>query len=488
MSLSIFTADQIRKWDEFTIKNEPVSSIDLMERAATQLTKHILSSSVFESVSVFCGVGNNGGDGLVIARLLCERGFDVSVYVVEFSVNPSADFSTNLKRLPKKCKVKKLNSSSLTVDIKSEIIVDAIFGTGLKQPVSGWIGKIIDAINTSLIPVISVDIPSGLFCDDNRGNDFLHVIRATETISFQSPKLCFLFSKYSEFTGYFRIINIGLSENFKGKALAKFITRSDIKLKHRDTFSHKGTNGYFFLVAGFQNYAGAAILSARAALRSGCGYVGVFCSEQTKVNLISAVPEALYISEIHHGLPEKTNAIAIGPGLGTDEHALNILNKILETKLPLVIDADAITLIASHRVLLDKLPKDSILTPHPAELARLIGKTDSPEDFLERQIEFSKKHQVFILQKGAYSKLTTPHGEIFINSSGNPGMGTAGSGDVLTGIIGSLLAQRYSPLDAVITGTFIHGYSADLVKRERGMIGMIASDLVEHLPKAFSAF
>ncbi|MBL7899381.1 MAG: NAD(P)H-hydrate dehydratase, partial [Crocinitomicaceae bacterium] len=357
-----------------------------------------------------------------------------------------------------------------------------------KQPVSGWIGKITDRINESGIPVIAIDIPSGLFCDDNRGNDFSHVIKATETLTFQSPKLAFLFSKYAEYTGSFRVINIGLSDDFTGKTLAKFVTRSDIQLKHRDTFSHKGTNGYLLLIAGFQNFAGAAILSAKAALRSGCGYAGVYCSEQTKLNLISAVPEALYISEIHQGLPEKTNALAIGPGLGTDEHSLNILNKILETKLPLVIDADAITLLASHRILLDKLPEDAILTPHPAELARLIGKTDSPEDFLEKQIEFSKKYQVYILQKGAYSKLTTPRGEILINSSGNPGMGTAGSGDVLTGIIGSLLAQRYSPADAVMIGAFIHGYAADLVKREKGMIGMIASDLVEHLPKAFSAF
>ncbi|MBK9190969.1 MAG: NAD(P)H-hydrate dehydratase [Crocinitomicaceae bacterium] len=374
------------------------------------------------------------------------------------------------------------------MEINSDILIDALFRTDLTKPVSGWIGNVIDAINSSGIPVISIDIPSGLFCDDNRGNDFSHVIKATETLTFQSPKLSFLFSKYVEFTGDFRVINIGLSDNFTGKSLAKFVTRADIKLKHRDIFSHKGTNGYLLLAAGFQNYAGAAILSAKAALRSGCGYAGVFCSDLNKISLISAVPEALYISEIHHGFPEKTNAVAVGPGLGTDEHSLNILSKILETKLPLVIDADAITLLASHRLLLDQLPKDAILTPHPAELARLIGKTDSPEDFLEKQIEFSKKYQVFILQKGAYSKLTTPQGEIFINSSGNPGMGTAGSGDVLTGIIGSLLAQKYSPADAVITGMFIHGYSADLVKREKGMIGMIASDLVEYLPKAFSAF
>lgn len=487
MSLKIYDAAAIRQWDQFTIQEEPIASIDLMERAATLCTKHLLATNLFDSATLFCGVGNNGGDGLVMARLLASHGIKTQVMLVDFSAQRSADFTTNLKRLPPSVNVQVLNAENYSFAITEGIILDAIFGSGLNKPVTGWVGNLIDAINLQSLPIIAIDLPSGLFCTDNRSNDLTHVIRAHQTITFQSPKMAFLWARYAAFTGAFKVIDIGLSDQFESPPFARYITRKDILIKQRATFSHKGTNGFLLLVAGFQNYAGAAILSARAAMRSGSGYVAVHCGAENKNALLTSTPELLYIPELYNGIPEKTKAIAIGPGLGTDEHALNLLHQILEQKLPTVIDADALNLLASHRTLLDKIPANAILTPHPAELARLIGTFDSPEETLEKQIAFSKQYSVFVLQKGAYSKITTPTGDVFVNSSGNAGMGTAGMGDALTGIIGSLLAQNYPAQEATIFGTYLHGSAADLVKREKGEIGLIATDLVEALPKTINA-
>ncbi|MBI3136842.1 MAG: NAD(P)H-hydrate dehydratase [Bacteroidetes bacterium] len=488
MSYPLFSPENIRLWDQHTMQHEPITSADLMERAATQCTKHLLATNLFHSAAVFCGIGNNGGDGLVIARLLAERGIHVSVFIVQFSENHTADFDLNQGRLPKQNITQHvLTAADYTFSTDADLIVDAIFGSGLNKPVSGWVGKLIDTINNLSQPVIAIDIPSGLFCQDNRANDFKHVIRASQTISFQTPKMAFLYAEYSKYTGDFKVVDIGLSDDFKATSFAEFITRKDVKLRRRHTFSHKGTNGYLFLIAGFQQYAGAAILASRAAMRTGCGYVAVHCSVQNQTILQTSIPECLYIDQIHDSFPEKTHAVGIGPGLGTDEHALNLLTRTLSATYPLVLDADALNLLSSNRTLIEKIPAGSILTPHAAELKRLIGSFSSPEETLDKQVEFSVAHKVFIIQKGAYSKITTPEGKIFVNGSGNPGMGTAGMGDVLTGIIGSMLAQRYSAEEAAIFGTFIHGYSADLVKREHGENGMIASDVIDFLPKAMNS-
>ena len=498
MSLDIYNSEQIKAWDSFTIAHEPVSSINLMERAATLCTKQILATNLFKSVSVFCGVGNNGGDGLVIARLLHQRGIKVEVFIVEFSSTPSHDFIINRGKLPTEIAVTSINSKSSTfakatvdkkkIKLKSDLIIDAIFGSGLNKEIDGWIAEIVKQINASEIRIVSVDLPSGLFVSDNRKNSLKNIVCADQTITFQSPKMAFFYAEYSGFVGDFRVIDIGLSKDFKQKAFANYITRNDIQLKERSTFSHKGKQGFLTIVAGFDHYYGAAVLASRAALRSGCGYVATHCNENAVSILLQSIPECLFVPEINSGFPGKTTAIAIGPGLGTSHQAGQLLEKALRSCQPIVIDADALNLLSSHHELMLHLPADSILTPHPGELERLIGHYDHPEEVLEKQIEFSKKHKVFILQKGAYSKLTTPDGEIFINSSGNAGMATAGTGDVLTGIIGSFLAQEYSPKDAAINGMYIHGSAADLVKRQHGERGMIASDLIEALPQALNLF
>ncbi len=488
MSLPIYSADKIKKWDQFTIKNEPISSVDLMERAASVCTKQIVARNVFDKAVIFCGVGNNGGDGLVIARLLHERGIDVRVYIIEFTKNQTADFKVNLARLPKGIEKIVLTESAFDFKIKEGLIIDAIFGSGLHTEPKGWIATIIDQINAAQKRIVAVDLPSGLFCHDNRSNSLKHVIIANQSITFQAPKLSFLFPEYAKYEGDFHIADIGLSSNFKENPSAIFFTRKDISLKFRNLFSHKETNGYLLVVAGFKNYGGAAILTSKAAMRTGCGYVATHAHSETKTALLSSIPECLFIEELKSKIPEKTNAIAIGPGLGTDSSAMKILELIISQKKPLVIDADAINLIAGSKKLLSKIPANSILTPHPGELERLIGKYKSSEEILEKQIKFCKKHSVFVVQKGAFSKITCPDGTVIINSSGNPGMASAGMGDVLTGMIGSLLAQGYSPKEAVSFGVFLHGYAADLVARKIGQRGMIASDVINQIPLTLNAF
>jgi len=487
MSLRIYDSESIKAWDEFTIRTEPISSIDLMEHAGTMCTKQIVATNLFNTVSIFCGVGNNGGDGLVIARLLHLRGIKVDVFIVEFSKSYSDDFKTNLERLPKEIKPIVLLEQAHELTIESELIIDAIFGSGLNKEITGWISSIIEQINSSSIHIVSVDLPSGLFSLDNRTNSLKNIIQSNQTLTFQTPKMAFLFGEYSTYVGKFRVIDIGLCDKFEEKPFAKFITKNDIELKDRTTFSHKGKNGYLTIIAGFENYFGAAVLSSRAGFRAGCGYVATHCDERASAILLQSIPECIYISDLSP-LPEKTSAIAIGPGLGITSHSKQVLEFALTSNKPIVLDADALNIIAADKKLLQNLPPDCILTPHAKELERLIGKFNSPEETLEKQIEFSVKHKIFILQKGAYSKLTTPEGEIFINSSGNAGMASAGMGDILTGIIGSFLAQGYSAKEAAMNGMFIHGYAADLVKQKHGERGMIASDVIDMLPLALNSF
>lgn len=486
MSQKIYDSKTIKAWDEFTIRTEPIASIDLMERAATLCTKQILATNLFNSVSIFCGVGNNGGDGLVIARLLHQRGISVEIFIVEFSKNYSTDFQTNLERLPKEISQTILTEQKHDSKIESDLIIDAIFGSGLNKEISGWIAKIIQQINSAETRTVAIDLPSGLFSLDNRTNSLKNIIRSNQTITFQSPKMSFLFGEYADFVGKFRVIDIGLNSKFEELPFATYITKSDIELHERTTFSHKGKNGFLTIVAGFENYFGAAVLSSRAAFRGGCGYVGTHCNEKARAILLQSIPECIYVADLS-SLPEKTTAIAIGPGLGNTNHAKQVLVFILKSNKPIVLDADALNLISENKELLYNLPINSILTPHSKELERLIGHFNSPEEILEKQIEFSIKHKVFVLQKGAYSKLTTPEGAVFINSSGNSGMASAGMGDVLTGIIGSFLAQGYSAKHAVINGMFIHGYAADLVKQKHGERGMIASDVIDALPQALNS-
>lgn len=484
----IYAATVIKKWDEFTIQNTPISSLELMENASMQASKKILGSFNFTEASIFCGSGNNGGDGLAIARILTARGKKVTVYLVNTST-PSSDYLANLERLPTSCDVIQVNEDSLSqIHLKGELLIDALFGAGLNRPIENWIQKVIHLMNVSEIPIVSIDIPSGLLCDDNSINSLENVVKSKHTLSFQRPKMSFFFDKYALFVGRFSILDIGLSHEFSGDVLARYIDQSTIQLKEEKSFIHKGNKGYLAVVAGSENMLGAALLCSKAAFRAGCGYVGLISPKSVVTPLMVHLPEAIWLGEQVESIPEKATAIAIGPGIGTDATSFTLVKDSFAANLPLVIDADALNLLASHPDLVDLIPRNSILTPHYKELTRLIGTSDSPEKLLKKQVDFSVEKGVYIIQKGAFSKLTTPSGQVFINSSGNSAMASAGMGDVLTGIIGSFLAQGYAPQDAVIYGMYLHGLAGDHAVLKVGNRGLLASDLIDELPKTLSSF
>jgi NAD(P)H-hydrate epimerase len=486
MSKPVYNAESNQQWDQFTIENEPVSPIDLMERAATLVTKNILGSTFFDKAFIFCGPGNNGGDGLVIGRLLNETGKKVIIYCLDIGPQ-SNEFLANYKRLPESIEVIHLSKDQHQFNIDEGLIIDGIFGSGLNRSIDGWIGEVISRMNKSQRKIISIDLPSGLFMTDNHLNkSFPNVIEAQETISFMSPKMPFFFATYQKNIGRFKLLDIGLSKNYKGDKIAEFLEKSDIKILKRDLYSHKGSNGFLTIIAGTENLTGAAVLASKAAFRTGAGYVGTVCSKEGKNALNAAQAEVMWQDPENFDISVKSLAVAIGPGLGTTEKSLELLIKAIKSNRRLVVDADAITLLSENPDLIPLLPEHSILTPHLGELIRLIGPQDSSENRLAAQLEFSIRHNLFIIQKGPYSKLTTPDGRIVINSTGNPGMASAGMGDALTGIIGSLLAQQYSPEQAAKYGMFIHGYAADLYAHNIGEIGMLASDIIEYLPKTLN--
>lgn len=495
--MKILTAQQIREADQYTIQHEPISSIDLMERAAQRCVEWLMKR--FDSTthfSIFCGVGNNGGDGLAIARLLAQENYKVQVFVVEFSKSYSTDFTTNLDRLGKTTVgVEYLNETKTTVEITSQsIVVDAIFGSGLNKPVTGFVAEIIQQINQNT--VVAIDIPSGMFSENNEGNDMKNVVEAAYTLTFQQSKLAMMFPQYAAAFGEIELIDIGLSADFihQQETPYYFTTKQDVKglVLPRQKFSHKGTYGHALLIAGSLGKMGAAVLSSKACLRSGVGLLTVHVPTVGLPILQTAVPEAMcsvdeensYFTAIKN--TEKYQVIGVGPGIGLEKQTRNGLKLLIQnTVLPMVIDADALNSLAENKTWLSFLPNSSILTPHPKEFERLVGKWSSDEERLQLQRDFAVKYQLVVILKGAYTAVALPNGNVHFNSSGNAGMATAGSGDVLTGIITSLLAQGYEPKNAALLGVYLHGVAGDLAKEQVGEISLIASDIVEQLPNAY---
>ncbi len=488
MSQPIYNIQQIREWDKFTISNEPIASIDLMERAAHQCVDYILKEYPdLKSVNIFAGVGNNGGDGLVIARALHFCNIKVHLYIVEFSKQYSDDFSKNLEMLGGNVIPTYVNDKhQLDKITPADLNIDAIFGSGLNREIEdGWLGDLIQLINNSKILTLSIDFPSGLFGFDNRNNSLENVIIANKTLTFQVPKMPFFFERYQKFVGDSQIIEIGLSPEYQPDNNCFLLEMNDVSLKDIPKFAHKGTKGHLLLVGGFEKMYGSITLSTKGAYKTGGGYVFVKMEQAGENVLLNHILEAVLINDIK-SVKSKLKAIAIGPGLGQSDKSLNLLKDVLTLNLPIVIDADAINLIANHKDLIKDIPIHSILTPHKKELERLIGSYPSEEELLEKQIEFSKQNKVFIIQKGAYSKITCPDGKVYINSTGNQGMAVAGMGDVLTGVIGSFLAQGYSSFESVTFGAIIHGRAGDVMVLENGFIGNLPSELINYLPKVMN--
>jgi hydroxyethylthiazole kinase-like uncharacterized protein yjeF len=492
--MKILSAQQMREADSFTIKNRPISSIDLMEVAGDRCYEWLLKyTDKSKKHFVICGTGNNGGDGLVIARLLFKIKIPVEVIILD-SHTHTIDFEKNLEQLKSlSIQILILKEDEKIPPFNNAIIIDAIFGTGLRRPVSGWIGDCIDSMNNSGCEIISIDLPAGLFADSHSEGK---IIKARHTLTFQSPKLAFFFPENEKYVGEFHILDIGLDQEFMGYVDSKkeVLEKDQVKkiLKPRGKFTHKGNYGHALLISGSKGKIGASVLAARACLRSGAGLLTVHVPQCGYEILQSTIPEAMTEADKNEnvisesGDIEKFSSIAIGPGIGTSAITIKMFEEILDkSERPIVLDADALNILSMKKELLKKVPALSILTPHPKEFSRLAG--DSSNDFErhERQIQFSMENNVIVILKGAYTCISFPGGQVSFNSTGNPGMAKGGSGDVLTGILLSLTAQGYSFEEAAILGVYIHGLAGDKAAKKKGVYSMIATDLIEALPKAF---
>ena len=482
----ILDASTIKKWDIFTIKNTPITSLNLMEKAGDACTNKIIKDiKDKETFHIIANKGNNGGDGLVIARNLINNNYKVRVSVLEFSNNASSDFINNLTRLPNTLITRIFTPSDLIIN-EGEIIIDAIFGYGLNRIVTGQFAKLIHNINQSNSKIISIDMPSGLFNEDNRKNDGA-IIKATETYAFECMKLSLLLPSYSKYCGIVKVIDIGLDKRFLTNLdiQKQILKKSNLpKLIKREKFTHKGDYGHGLIIGGSKQMKGAIILSSKASMRAGIGKLSVSLPEDYIKELNMKLPEAIVHKPLRNVI--KYDAIAIGPGMGTDKNAEKKLKNILTQRksIPLVLDADALNIISNNMDLL-KFCKDSIITPHIGEFKRLCGDFNSDEEMLEKQLEFAVKYQLIVILKGAHTSIVTQKREIFFNTTGNSGMATAGTGDVLCGIILSLLAQGYDAVDAACLSVFIHGKAGDLALEKNSKESLIASNIINHLGEAF---
>jgi NAD(P)H-hydrate epimerase len=501
--VKIFPTKQVSLIDKYTIDNEPVLSLNLMERAAGQVFKWIQQNFPDKKVKVFAGPGNNGGDALALARMLLESKRDVVIYLVNPSGKFSPDSRTNLDKLLKMISENKIiflsDDSTVFAELdEDDLVIDGPFGSGLNRQLEGLPLNVVQHINQSSAVVVSIDMPSGMFGEDNSTNKPDAVVHADFTLTFQFPKLAFLLSDYGEFTGQWEILDIGLHP----KAIEKFqtdyyfLTTEDItpKLKKRRRFSHKGDYGHALLLSGSYGKMGAAILASRGCMKSGTGLLTTHVPHYGYHIIQISVPEAMVsidrsdilISEF----PDLSsfNAIGIGPGIGKKPNTATALKELLPAigDKPLVMDADALNLTAENKDLLGLLPEKCIITPHPKEFDRLAGKSNSHYERLGKAIDFAKKYNIVVVLKTAYTSIVMPDGRVIFNSTGNPGMATAGSGDVLTGVILGLLAQGYSVEDAAVTGVFIHGLAGDIAAGESSEQGVTATDIIDNLSHAFS--
>jgi ADP-dependent NAD(P)H-hydrate dehydratase / NAD(P)H-hydrate epimerase len=504
--MKILNSEQVKKLDAYTIKNEPILSISLMERASRACADWIVKKYPKNTpVSVFAGPGNNGGDGLAIARMLGDKGFSVKVFICGNKL--SNDSLINYERLL----IQKLTFIKFVINkedfprIKSnELVIDALFGSGLARPLSGLFGDIVQHINRSSAEVVSIDIPSGFFSEDNSqltkslDGGYINAIRADYTLTLELPFLSFLFPDAQFHVGKLEIIPIGLSKTYLNEIETdyQYIDKEVATglIKTRNKFDHKGTYGHALIIAGSYGKMGAAILACKACLRTGVGLLTVHVPVTGYEIMQTTVPEAMVCIDESATRFCKTeeqghySTIGIGPGIDTKKSTVNLLDNLLQNATkPIVLDADAINILAKNKDMLKNLPAKSILTPHPGEFRRLVGDWNNFHTRLQKQIEFAKKYKVYVVLKGANTVVATPEGKCYFNSSGNPGMGTAGSGDALTGVITSLLAQGYTPEKASILGVYLHGLAGDFAAIKFGQQALIAGDIIDCLGEAYKS-
>lgn len=500
--MKIFTAAQIRELDRYTIEHEPIKSTDLMERAAKAISHAIMEEWTDRSpVVVFAGPGNNGGDALAVARMLADAGYSVSVYLFNIHNKLSDDCAANRQRFIDNKRSGKFTEITLNFDppelTADTLVVDGLFGSGINKPLMGGFASLVKYINQSPAHVVSIDIPSGLMPEDNTYNIRANILRADLTLTLQQYKLSMLLADCQPYIGRLRVLDIRLSPEYIQTTVAPYrlVEESEVRsrLLRRDDFAHKGNMGHALIIAGCYGMAGAAVLATRACLRSGAGKVTVHTPKRNYSVMQTAIPEAImqidreetYFSDSVD--TDDYNALGIGPGLGQNENtAIALIGQIRRATCPIVVDADALNILANHQAWMQQLPKGIIMTPHPREFDRLVGTTSSSDyERLTRALQLADRLQGYILLKGHYTALCMPDGHIVFNATGNSGMATAGSGDVLTGIITSLLARGYARPDACIVGMYLHGLAGDIAARAKGKESLIASDIIHCLPEAF---
>ena len=497
--MKIFSTDQVKILDKYTIDHEPISSIDLMERAATVFFHWIQQHLTRSEMYVFSGAGNNGGDALVIARLAKECGWNVKVFLLKSS-KYSQDLKINIDKYKNSSNsyITTINNENdFPVIPKNVTIIDGLFGSGLNRPVAGLSGELIKHINASGGYVVAIDIPSGLMGEDNTENTQETVIKASVTLSFQYPKLSFLFPENEIFVGDWHVLDIGLHADIIDNTPSKWqlLTHDLVKklLPSRKKFSHKGTYGHGLLISGSYGKMGAAVLASKSCLKSGIGLLTVHVPRLGYEIIQTAVPEAMVSIDrsdiLFSEFPDINDydAVGIGPGIGLKINSGKGLYQLLENinDKPLVIDADGLNLLSQHEDWLTMLPENTILTPHPKEFERLAGSWKSDYQRLKLLTEFSSRYNVITVLKGAHTTISLPDGTCYFNTTGNAGMATAGSGDVLTGIILALLSQGIIPHKAALLAVYLHGLSGDIYVSKESEEGLCASDIISNLGIAF---
>ena len=481
--------------DACTIQREPIASIDLMERACRAFAGWFVEHfDATKKIGIVCGTGNNGGDGLGIARMLKDWGYPVKVWIIRGLVPESEDFRINASRLEGKIeKIDVVKESAEKLFDDRDVIIDAIFGTGLSRAPEGIYAHVIEQINQADTVRVAVDIPSGLSADIPSAGA---IIRAHHTISFQFPKLVFLLPHYHLYVGQWTTIDIGLCKDCLRQIDTShfYLTQKDARkiVKTRSMFDHKGMYGHALLIAGSLGKMGAAVLASKAAMRSGLGLLTTHVPGSGYSILQSTVPEAMVSIDEHEKMftaaagVEQYAAVGIGPGIGTDKETVKAFTSLLKNfGRSMVIDADGLNILSGNRELLHLIPEGSILTPHPKEFERIAGVWSDDFERLEKQKKLAQQLKSVIVLKGANSSIASPDGTVYFNSTGNPGMATGGSGDVLTGMLTGLLAQSYNAIQASVLGVYLHGLSGDLGAWEKGMESLIASDIIDFLPAAF---
>lgn len=491
--MKIFQTHQIREIDSITIQEEPIESFQLMKRASRCFFEKLLPYlDHSEHIAILAGSGNNGGDALVIANLLDIIGQPISIYLVNPKNQLSNDCQKAYTELSRNCTIQTVQTAEEISFENASIIIDGLFGSGLNRPLEGTYRSIVDKINQSGCKVFSIDIPSGLFGEDNTVNQHEHIVNATYTFTFQTPKPCFFFAENEKHLGKWEVLDIHLHPKAIDNTQTPYYLTEEEEVKKmvhvRGKFSHKGTFGHALLISGSYGMMGASILATKATLRTGCGLVTTHIPQKGYEIMQISVPEAIVSldkSETHFtGAPDlnKYNVIGIGPGLGTNEESMDAFHQtLLNYQHPMVIDADALNLLGKDTSWWEKIPQGSILTPHPKEFERICGEKTTAYQSWVKQIELSQRYKVIIVLKGAYSSISLPDGSLHINPTGNSGMATAGSGDTLTGIITSLLAQSYKPEEAAILGTWLHGKAGDLALMKNSEESLIASDIIQEI-------